>query len=606
MRSLLLAGLLAIAVVAPIASPALSAPSDEALLALRDRASRNGTVRVLVTLRTKPLIEAHASPALIARNRQAVAALRDEVLQRVMQASSLRQDQIRRTYRVSPVVALEAAVDVLDALQLDPAVERVQEDRLLRSSLSDSTQLIGSNSGWPAFIGGNGQAVAVLDTGVDSTHPSLVDRVVSEACFSSSGNGTNFTATSLCPGEAPNSTAPGSGLDCEAAQWGNGCGHGTHVAGIAAASGANAPLLEGVAPQASIIAIQVFSGITDTSAGTSVCGGRPTCTVAFDSDIIAGLEHVFLLRDTLNIAAANLSLGGGMFSAVCDAEPMKFIIDQLREARIATVVASGNAGSDTQTSFPACISTAVTVGSTTKFDMLSSFSNVAPWVDLLAPGDNICSTIPTGNPEACGGDTSAVKSGTSMAAPHVAGAFAHLRALSPLASVAELESYLQATGVPVATFVGDLPRIQLDEAFAAAQNGVSRPPLINVSTRGFVGTGDDVLIGGFIVGDSGSTVIVRARGPSLADFGVPGTLQDPQLTVFDGPTPIASNDNWQTDAASSLMIEAAMAPNRASEAAVMLNLSPGPYTVIVSGVGGGTGVGIVEVFELSYVTPPAP
>ena len=83
-------------------------------------------------------------------------------------------------------------------------------------------------------------------------------------------------------------------------------------------------------------------------------------------------------------------------------------------------------------------------------------------------------------------------------------------------------------------------------------------PLINIATRGRVQTGDNVMIGGFIIqGDGPQTVVVRARGPSLAQFNVPGLLANPQLQLFSGPTVIASNDNWQ-QAANQAAIQAAL------------------------------------------------
>ena len=585
-----------------VAGPAAGA--DERLLRLQEQAQTNGSVRVLVTLRAPDAMEAYLPPAKVAEHRQAVATVRNNVLDDLLTGSSLRRDDVKRSYRVSPVLALEATPDVLEALMNDPRVERVAEDQLRRIHLEESTQLIGADGGWPAFSGGNGQAVAVFDTGVDYGHPALADRVVAEACFSTNGSATDYTLTSLCPGQLVSSTTAGAGLNCDAGTWGSGCAHGTHVAGIVASTGAGAPELQGVAPQASIIAMQVFTGLTDLTAGRLICGAD-TCPIAFDSDLLAGLEHVFMLRDSYNIAAINMSLGGGDFNALCDDSTLKPMIDQLREAGIATVISSGNDGWDGSTGSPGCISTAVTVGSSTKGDNLSGFSNTAPWVDLIAPGSSICSTVTDGFPSNCGTDFG-IAGGTSMAAPHVAGAFAVLRALSPTATVTELESHLKATGAPVATYLGNLPRIQLDDAVATAVNDATKPPLINVATRAFVGSGADVLIGGFIIGDGGATVVVRARGPSLADVGVPGALTDPTLTVFDGPTPIASNDDWQTDPNFALVQESGMEPPYAEESALLLNLDPGEYTVIVSGVGGETGVGIVEAFELTFATLPTP
>ena len=92
----------------------------------------------------------------------------------------------------------------------------------------------------------------------------------------------------------------------------------------------------------------------------------------------------------------NLSLGGGKYSANCDSEPEKPAIDNLRSAGIATVVASGNDGYRDSISAPACISSAVSVGSTTDSDTVSSFANLASILSLLAPGSSINSSVPGG------------------------------------------------------------------------------------------------------------------------------------------------------------------------------------------------------------------
>jgi hypothetical protein len=129
---------------------------------------------------------------------------------------------------------------------------------------------------------------------------------------------------------------------------------------------------------------------------------------------------------------------------------------------------------------------------------------------------------------------------------------------------------------------------------------LSNSKLANISTRGYVGTGDAVLISGFIVGDVDSaTTIVRALGPSLASAGVSGALADPSLTIYDSNgSAIASNDNWQQDINSPNVRKNNLAPTNPVESALVLKLPAGAYTAIVSGIGGGTGVGLVEVFDL--------
>ncbi len=124
--------------------------------------------------------------------------------------------------------------------------------------------------------------------------------------------------------------------------------------------------------------------------------------------------------------------------------------------------------------------------------------------------------------------------------------------------------------------------------------------LANISTRGFIDTGEGVLISGFIIGDVDSaTVVVRAIGPSLGAFGISTPLADPMLTVFDSNgVALATNDSWAEDGASLEIEQNGLAPTDAAEAATILNLIPGSYTTLVSGVDDGTGVGLVETYNL--------
>src|SRR5262249_21754704 len=132
------------------------------------------------------------------------------------------------------------------------------------------------------------------------------------------------------------------------------------------------------------------------------------------------------------------------------------------------------------------------------------------------------------------------------------------------------------------------PGIGLVEAYDLSPQANST--MANLSTRGFVGTGDDLLIGGFIVGEVDSaTVVLRALGPSLAAFGLSDPLQDPSLTVYDSNgVAIASNDNWQDDPSATDLMEDNLAPTEDAEAATILHLPAGSYTAIVSGVASST------------------
>jgi hypothetical protein len=124
--------------------------------------------------------------------------------------------------------------------------------------------------------------------------------------------------------------------------------------------------------------------------------------------------------------------------------------------------------------------------------------------------------------------------------------------------------------------------------------------LTSVSTRGFVGTGDNVLIGGFISsGGNGSVeVIVRALGPTLAQFGVSGALADPTLSLMDGNgNVVAFNDNWKATQQTAIQATGFAPPNDL-ESTILATLPNGNYTAIVSGKNGATGVGLVEVYKV--------
>ncbi|MGI8890464.1 MAG: peptidylprolyl isomerase [Chthoniobacterales bacterium] len=125
--------------------------------------------------------------------------------------------------------------------------------------------------------------------------------------------------------------------------------------------------------------------------------------------------------------------------------------------------------------------------------------------------------------------------------------------------------------------------------------------VLNISTRGNVQTGDNVMIGGFIISGAGSqSVLVRAIGPSLTAAGVSGALSDPKLTVFDSQgTQIGFNDNWENSPDAAAIEATNLAPTDPKEAAVLRSLAPGSYTAIVAGVGSATGTGLVEVYVLT-------
>ena len=143
------------------------------------------------------------------------------------------------------------------------------------------------------------------------------------------------------------------------------------------------------------------------------------------------------------------------------------------------------------------------------------------------------------------------------------------------------------------TGIGLVEAYDLDQA--------ANSTLANISTRGFVDTGDNVMIGGFISGSSlngGGTILVRAIGPSLVSSGVPNTLQDPILELHDSNgTVLQTNDNWKDTQAAEIMATG-LAPMDERESAILTTLAGNAYTAIVRGMGNTTGVALVEVYNL--------
>lgn len=359
--------------------------------------------------------------------------------------------EVLQQFTALPLMVVRVDSGGLEALAANPLIKTISEDKPVPLALAQSVPLIDADLAWAAGYTGSGWNVGVLDTGVDSSHEFLAGKVLAEACFSTTD--VPSSVTTLCPNGLETQTGSGAAMPCTGI---TGCDHGTHVAGIAVGNNGS---LFGVAKDAGLIAVQVFSRVDNET----YCGvGNSPCVLTFTSDYIAALDWVYGQSGSFQIASVNMSFGGGGFTDPCDTEPAKTAIDQLESVGIGSVIASGNSGYIDAISSPACISSAISVGSTDKFDQLSGFSNVAWFLSLLAPGSSITSSIP--------GNLYASKSGTSMAAPYVAGAWAVLKSSNPAASVDAILTAFRDTGVsiddPAPGEVQDMPRIDVDGALA--------------------------------------------------------------------------------------------------------------------------------------------
>jgi subtilisin family serine protease len=472
---------------------------------IRESGKEDGVIRVIIGLRGdfEPEDKQTGRKGVQVR-REKISRAQDELLSKLFVPDL---GSIKR-FRTIPYIVVELDETGLEQLLAASEVESVTEDKHDPPSLEQSTQMIGAPTAWNLGFTGQGQTVAILDTGVDNDHNFLAGKVVSEACFSTTSAASN--TTSVCPGGVASSTAAGSADNVGSGI--SGFDHGTHVAGIAAGRQNLFPILtrearsaniilpptifntfSGVGRDANIIAIQVFSRFNSQAD----CGSSPApCLRSFRSDQVEALERVLDLSDNFNIAAVNMSLGGGNFTSTCDSESQAHtdIINELRAARIATVISSGNGGNKNGIAFPACISSAISVGSVgdgsdgdpgelaVPADTVVGSSQSALFLKLLAPGRWINSSVP--------GNAFDNKSGTSMAAPHVTGAFAVLKEKSPNSSVTDLLMILQTTGVAVTDAANNITKRRIN--LGAAINGLCTPNSYTLSpaqmTVGFAGS----------------------------------------------------------------------------------------------------------------------
>lgn len=434
-------------------------------------AGPDGTLPVIVQFEA-PLVPEHQldGPAA-ADQRSMLTDLGDDVVASLPGGEA----RVRTRYLTVPMIATSLRPDEIAAVRAQPGIVSVQRDELSAPALDTSVAFIGGDQAQAVGADGAGAVVAVLDTGVDNDHVMLDGgKVVAEACRA---QGATFgDAPGDCPNGLPSQDGAESGENC--ARLDLGCWHGTHVASTAAGHLVNDGTHDyaGVAPAADIMAVQVFSRLV----GAASCSGAAECVRSYTSDQVAGLDYVYSQRAAFPIAAVNMSLGGGSFAAACDGDSRKPVIDNLRAAGIVTVISSGNSSLTGAVGAPGCISTAFTVGAVgNASDDVAPFSNTSASVDVFAPGVDISAAYP--------GNALTNASGTSMAAPHVAGALAALRSGFPAATATQLEDALRTTGTPVTDLTSapviTRPRIDVMAALASL-GGPGRGGGISVAVGG--------------------------------------------------------------------------------------------------------------------------
>ncbi len=325
-----------------------------------------------------------------------------------------------RRYAAVPAIAGRVTLDGLAALEARSDVTQIALDGVGDAGMALSVPMIHADQTYAAGVRGAGQIVAVLDTGIDTTHADLADSIAYERCFLISGG---------CP------AMPHVAEDDQ--------GHGTNVSGVITSNGTIAP--RGVAPDAQIAAYKVLNA--------SGFGSFSDWLAALD-DIIANHPEVDFV---------NMSLQS---SAPCPIEPLDVAIETLHQMGIGTFMASGNHGTKDTFTVPACLSKAFTVGAvydsnigaspslkascsdtSTAADVVACWSDSSPELDLLAPGAYITSTGQTG--------AGSTYLGTSQAAPHAAALAALVKEVLPGLSVDDIVRRMQLTGTIITDDLAD-------------------------------------------------------------------------------------------------------------------------------------------------------
>lgn len=391
-----------------------------ALLSLPTYGAAQVTEEVFVLLR-QPAVARSAGPAV---RRGAVDRLQRRVVARIDRGT------VEVSHKMQFVSGFTAVVDAAGraALLADPEVIGVESAQRGGGGLGQSVPLIRAHLPQRRGYDGTGVTLAVLDSGIESTHPDVVGRIVGEQCF---------CLPDCCPNHVAQQAGPGSAATRQP--------HGIHVTGIAASAGHVAE--PGVAPRVNVVSVKVLD---ENNRG-------------FLSDWLAGLD--WILAERPDVQVINMSLvSDAVYLSPCDqqgtfAQGFAQAFEALRQRGVATFVASGNNANATSLTLPACVEAAIAVGAVTKRDAVWSASNGGAGLDLLAPGVGIVSDGVDGSVT--------VISGTSMAAPHAAGAAAALLTVQPDLEPDILEALLQQTGVPILDQRNgrSVPRIDVSAAF---------------------------------------------------------------------------------------------------------------------------------------------
>jgi hypothetical protein len=408
---------------------ATAAPVDPSVVS--DAHGEDGRVRVVVALQPAPY---GSTAADLAARRTDIVRRRRGLLERLRARINESDVAVHRRFSVAAGFTASVTATGLAALADDPEVARIEVEQYGGAALDQSVRQIGADVVHAFGVGGNGVTVAVLDTGIDTTHPDLESRILAEECF----------CTGCCPGRRNRASGPG-------AATGRSHAHGTHVTGILVSQGNHRLASIGVAPQAQVLAIRVLN---DQARGAL-------------SDWVAALDWLVARAATFDppVRVVNMSLASDfVYEPDCDEQSAFNVlfgetIAALRARGVLVFAAAGNSENATMLSAPACVRRAAAVGAVDRGDVVAEFSNSGATLALLAPGVGIRSTVPT--------NATGVLTGTSMATPHAAGAAALLWSGDPVLSPEHVLNYLRDAGVPLTDARNQLrfPRVDVFAAY---------------------------------------------------------------------------------------------------------------------------------------------
>jgi hypothetical protein len=414
---------------------------DERILERFD--SGEEKVRVVVSLKEEVV------------ERKGVGVFSKEVVEKVDRGEVIEKagirEKVKHEFIYSNSFSAELSLEEIEELEKSGGVERIYYDYLVTTFLQNSTKIIGANETWGLQINGinltgEGQTVCVIDTGINSSHESLQEKIIVQKCFISHGS-------VKCEG---NMNEGNSAEDVH--------GHGTHVAGIISSS----THLKGVSPGANLAIVKASN---DSGVGYSV-------------DVGKSMEWCVLNRQQYNISVISMSLGGGQNNSFCDSgNYLTYYVNLAVSENISVVVATGNKGLGFNDivagiSSPACITNSTRITALDKDETYADYAfRNSNFSDILsAPGTSINSTIVSGSYNA--------NSGTSMATPHVSGAIAILRqyldSINKTMTPKNISDVLNRTGKQIEDSASGRNYSRID-VYAALIELDETPPSVNLS-----------------------------------------------------------------------------------------------------------------------------